>query len=559
MSKRFNKFFCVFVVAFIFFIFSSTLLFAQGKRAGADIRVTVMELQKLIRQKQAQGIDTSKARELDRQSQEAMQRGEPDECLKLLKEAIALLEKDKDKPVRRPRVLNPQKCEDSPFGIYAAFASNEFGYFKNQMGFSNEQYWMWAENHFKNLGAHWTRSNLQLIWDIVEPVRGRGYNWNNPHLTDSIIKQIYSPGTEAHWLGVFLDGGGVIPNPEGVPLLRNPLEYPDEYKTFVREVVERYDGDGVKDASPYVKVKYWQVGNEIPNRIDSSRFRDYVQFVRMIREAALDADPEAKIALVAPTDGLNVKPFLAQVISVLADEKAFDVIDVHHWGTAQNWKMKAVSQYRKILDSEGLKNVQIWSTEHGTWQGSPKGQLQTEQDQACSLFKRYIYNLANGLDKLFWNNLMEWYEFEGDPEQPSNSVGLVSDGQGPGEDPGMFNVERLAYYTYKKMTETLEGSDWDNIETIREADGIYIYKFTKQDKPIWVAWNDNEEPEIVQFMLDKDTKDVKITEAVPRYESGKEVKDYNTAFREIRHDTMESYPLQIKFELGENPVYAQEQ
>lgn len=29
----------------------------------------------------------------------------------------------------------------------------------------------------------------------------------------------------------------------------------------------------------------------------------------------------------------------------------------------------------------------------------------------------------------------------------------------------------------KTMVEVLEGSDWDNIETIQEKDGVYIYKF----------------------------------------------------------------------------------
>ena len=41
------------------------------------------------------------------------------------------------------------------------------------------------------------------------------------------------------------------------------------------------------------------------------------------------------------------------------------------------------------------------------------------------------------------------------------------------------------------MVEVLEGSDWDNIETIQEKDGVYVYKFMKGGQPIWVVWNDN--------------------------------------------------------------------
>ena len=57
---------------------------------------------------------------------------------------------------------------------------------------------------------------------------------------------------------------------------------------------------------------------------------------------------------------------------------------------------------------------------------------------------------------------------------------------GLNEDPVPAGPPRLST-TYKKMVEMLEGCDWKNIATIQEQNGIYIYKFTKQGKPIWVA------------------------------------------------------------------------
>ena len=464
--------------------------------------------------------------------------------------------------------------EDSPFGIFAAFAANEFGYFKAKMGFTDDQYWRWAENHFKNLGVHWTRSNLQLMWHVVEPDYDGKYHWNNSHLTDPIIRRMYAPGNEIHWLGVFDDEGGVFPFPDDFPHdmsnIRNPLDYPDEYKAFVQAVVERYDGDGIDDASPDVKVKYWQAGNEIPFGV--GRVSDYVQFVRMVREAVLKADPEAKIVLAAPTNGFAAHPFLIQVINELAAKREFEAIDVHHWETARNWKMPAVPVCRNILDSKGLTDVEIWSTEHGTWQGQPfQGDpeqanplfFQSEQGQASSLLKRHVYNFANGLDKLFWNNLMEWYEFEGDPGHFSNSMGLVSDGQGLDEDPAMFNTKRLAYYTYKLMVEKLEGSDWNNIQTIQESDDIYIYKFAKNGKSIWVAWDDKEircikSPCGRQIAISGiNSNQVKMTAAVPKYKSGKDVPDYNTAF-ETEIKAVQNGKVNIILILGENPVFVEE-
>lgn len=443
--------------------------------------------------------------------------------------------------------------EDSPLGVFAAFAANEFSYFNQRMGFTTpEQYWDWAEAHMQNLGAHWTRSNLQFVWDFIEPVIGGGYNWDNQMLTDPIIKRIYRPGNEVHWLGVFHEGGGPVVEP-GKPILRNPLDYPQEYQAFVQAVVERFDGDGIDDASAGVKVKYWQVGNEIlPWKVHGKTVQDYILWVRMVRAAVKAADPEAKIVLMASMQGLTVDPDLQQIIEALAGEGAFEVLDIHHWGEADNWKMTAVPQYRQILDARGLTQVQIWSCEHGTWQGQPRGEsFQSESDQARSLVKRYVYNLAHGLNKLFWNNLMEWNNFGGGPGSVFNSMGLVSDGQGPGEDPTMFNVPRLAYYSYKKLAETLEAADKTSWRAIQEKDGVYLYQFTRQGKPCWVAWTDSGKIKLVTLSNLNSAK-VTVTKAVPKYSSGKYVSDYNTAFTTA---TKTVFNGKIWVILRDSPVY----
>jgi len=179
--------------------------------------------------------------------------------------------------------------------------------------------------------------------------------------------------------------------------------------------------------------------------------------------------------------------------------------------------------------------------------------FQTEAEQAESLLKRYVYSLAHDVKKVFWVNLVENHNYGGHPNDYYDNTGLINNPANDGKD-----WKKLAYYTYKLMVEKLEGSDWNNIQTIQEKGGIYIYKFTKKGEPIWVAWNDNEKPKKVTITLDKDIKGVKITEAVPRYNSGKEVRDYETAFREIKGVISEGYPLQLSFELGDIPVFVEE-
>ena len=115
-------------------------------------------------------------------------------------------------------------------------------------------------------------------------------------------------------------------------------------------------------------------------------------------------------------------------------------------------------------------------------------------------------------------------------------------------------VKKLSYYTYKKMVEILEGSDWDNIEAIQEKDGVYVYKFTKDGKPIWVAWNDNNgEKQVV--ISGVNSSSVKITESVPNYGSGKEVKDYATAFKT---ETRQVTDNKLTITLNESPVFVEE-
>ena len=98
-----------------------------------------------------------------------------------------------------------------------------------------------------------------------------------------------------------------------------------------------------------------------------------------------------------------------------------------------------------------------------------------------------------------------------------------------------------------------EGSDWDNIETIQEKDGVYVYKFIKNGKPIWVVWNDNDGEKQVTIS-GVNSQSVKITEAVPNYDSGKDVKDYTTAFKTENKQIINN---KLTIILNETPVFAE--
>ena len=161
----------------------------------------------------------------------------------------------------------PSDCKTSSSGPTPAYGlfqlyGDEYQQFRASMGFSLSDYWNFVDRHVAKLNIRFTRTNVLLIWAMVEPVLGDVYDWNNEAKTDSVVRATYAPapGKKMDMLLV-LDPARA----KGTPVefqKSYPYGREAEWQTFVRAAVERYDGDGVADADPYVRVKYWQVMKE---------------------------------------------------------------------------------------------------------------------------------------------------------------------------------------------------------------------------------------------------------------------------------------------------------
>lgn len=180
---------------------------------------------------------------------------------------------------------------------------------------------------------------------------------------------------------------------------------------------------------------------------------------------------------------------------------------------------------------------------------------QTERQQALDYLKRFVYPLSRGVDKIFPAfGLMEGFKHD---DGYFDHTGLIYDGEWA-DDPGL-GVKKLSYYTYKLMTEKLEGSDWNNIEIIQESDNIYVYKFIKNGEPVWVVWwdyfDDDGSSKTVTLNVGN-LNSVKITEAVPDAESGIELNegDYPNFFR---METKTVSNGQVTITLGESPIFVE--
>jgi hypothetical protein len=442
----------------------------------------------------------------------------------------------------------PSRNEDSPFGFHPAGP---------------------LYNEANNIGIRWTRTDRYLFWTFVDPNKTGDpaqFQWKGTAEGPNGKPVAFDYDvflSEAHKAGL-----NILQNISLSIKQEDLLQFnKTAFENFVKAAVKRY---------PFVR--YWQVGNEpndnLPNEdIAKKSMYAYADMLRVTYEAIKEADPNAQVLIAGlggdmSMDDINSK-YYNLVLSALGG-RYFDAFDIHFYGTAKggvsdgnprhrilNYRdFKTVYDYfRYLLDKNDFSRVPIWVTEMGTFSGrvrsSPNAPFnyQTEAEQARDLLKRWVYPLSLGVKKVFWAyGLAEAKYTDWDDGFFAHTGLIYIKGKG-----GIYQAgdKKLGYYTYKKMTETLEGSDWNSIQTIHEFDGVYIYKFIKNGKNIWVAWNDNaEEKEVTIHNIS--SNQVTITDAVPKYESGKQVTDYKTAFKtEIRTVSGGKTTITLK----DNPVF----
>jgi hypothetical protein len=295
------------------------------------------------------------------------------------------------------------------------------------------------------------------------------------------------------------------------------------------------------------------VGNETMGWLSSGRTAaDYARWFEATAQAVHDADPEARVVLIASTDASRVDPLHAEVIDRLAARGVrFDAIDLHHWGKGDlaGSRMGAVPQYQAALANAGLTGVELWSCEHGTYVGAPAGaagqcsplcppdkacagtlgcvprcasdascpaqapscdaatgvcgpQTQTQEDQARSLIYRYAINRGLGVRRILWNNLAGWRCFAGACGGMFDLMGLVADGHGPGEGVADVGKPRLAFYAYRRLAQLTDEPVAEQLGEVPTGDAaahVYAYRNRASGQTGLVAWADTTRQVTVDF------------------------------------------------------------
>ncbi|MFA6000634.1 MAG: hypothetical protein WC828_00755, partial [Thermoleophilia bacterium] len=458
---------------------------------------------------------------------------------------------------------------ESPFGFHPARVSRR-GY--PDSGYKDAQ----------NIGVGWAREGVYAFWFLVQP------DLNSPDYDFSVYDKQW--GSVPASMRILANISPQGPVDEG-RFLKGSYKPVDEakYLAFVRATIERYDGDGVNDM-PGLKnpIKYWQVSNE-PN---NSKTRDFATLQKITYTAIKDTCPDCTVLIGGATGqpsgyiGFFDKDY-APILKELGG-KYVDVFDFHWYGTATGeYRLRdteagtagaspggadTLEHIRQTLKADGFPaDMPIWITEMGSYSGDPTETTgpaarqikklefpnQSERQQAQDDFKRFIYPLSRGVNKIFLAfGLMEGFKHEGGY---FDHTGLIYDGEGA-NDPGR-GIKKLSFFTYRKMSEKLTGADFSTIKTLRDGTGsdhLYLFQVQKDGKDTYIAWWDyfdeaGYKPGISKTieLSDLDGTMATVTSVVPTSDSGKDVKDYGTAFKS------DSKPIEdgnVSVTLDEDPV-----
>ncbi len=445
--------------------------------------------------------------------------------------------------------------EDSPFGFHPASVAVP-GYPDN--GFVDAEY----------IGVRWHRPPVYAYWFLIQP------NLNDPTYEWTLHDRQY--GSVPPGIRILANIAPDHPRfSHGYTLPQSYIPVDEEkYAVFVRATVERYDGDGIDDMPGLTSpIKHWQVGNE-----PHAGLSGFAQLQRITYQAIKEACPDCTV-LIGGAAGFPdnyVRQFDAVYGPILAEltGQYVDAFDFHWYGTASGeYRLRdsvtgedVYEHVRAALTVSGFPpDLPIWITEMGSYSGDPAGPrfpFQSERQQAEDYFKRFIYSLARGVKKVFPAfGLMEGFKHD---DGYFDHTGLIYDGRGS-NDLGL-SVKKLDYYTYKVMTERLEGADWSTLTLLRDgtrSDHLYLFRVLRDERPIYIAWWDYfDEPGYTPG----DTKTitlaglsgtaVTVTDLVPDYTDGSQVSDYAEAF------TVTTYPVsdgRVTLMVGSDPLLVEEQ
>ncbi|MEA2027397.1 MAG: hypothetical protein U9N49_00270, partial [Campylobacterota bacterium] len=321
-------------------------------------------------------------------------------------------------------------------------------------------------------------------------------------------------------------------------------------------------------------IKYWQFCNQVTDVCESAECQkndkyaqEYAELMKITYRAIKSSCPECQV-LIAGDSSSDLYP---PVYNLLAGNY-IDIVDKHFFGEAGDYTdiPKEMDYLKKSLRLSGfdLDKLSFWITETGTHSGDPIDDrdidetlkvdppYQSEKEQAQELIKRYVVAFGYGIEKVLWAwGIKEGFVcdccrfdytgliYDGNSEvQTCDKNDLYDRGDG---------VKKLAYFSYKMMTQKLKG--FKDAETIIDSNGTYLYKFIHNDEGIvYIGWSESKES---VTLTEIEANSIKTTMSVPNFEFGDQVMDYDSAFiSKIKIVNNGN----VTIDLDENPIYIEQ-
>lgn len=378
----------------------------RGGNGAGELRSYVMKFQKLLAERQSQGKDVSKAVDLDNRSREAMKNHNREEALRLMNEAIAILE---DMPsqkinevVRTVEEVPPHKKSavvrtvSLPFkydwavvtGVIPQFSSGgeveeaekmkgeifkktkikaikgkitvnvgespvviepasyeangQINRFSSPFGIHGPAFD--TPESIVAVNSFWVRRAGQggLVWEFIETGHGE-FDWSR---MDKSALDANRAGINSVYT--------VKPANKSYGAERGFLpSNMDAYLNFLMKAVERYDGDGKDDAPGSPIINYWQIENEVDSKLFwKDTPENYAKLLMKSYEGIKQANPNAKVLIAGLTSPDGFQNFYVQVFRELvrdgrAGKRYFDIFDFH-------WvRDLATGDYRKQTSRAG--------------------------------------------------------------------------------------------------------------------------------------------------------------------------------------------------------------
>ncbi len=301
--------------------------------------------------------------------------------------------------------------------------------------------------------------------------------------------------------------------------------------------------------------------------------KEYAEFLRVTRDTVKKECPECIVVFGGLTGvgarvdtSISAARFLDKVLAAGA-AGAFDAFEFkQHMHNADDYTAigKRMKLFFDIMARHGvdLSTMPVYleiATHDGSARFPEKSHMsvfnrhlkeQSEAEQAASLVKTYVYSLAQGVDKIFWDMVVEHHRFGGSENNPFDLYGTVHNPYNADGKKG----KKLAYYSYKKMIELLGRADFSSLITMIDKNGLYLYRFNTPSGYVWVAWSDNGSRQVEMDSVRSSS--TTLIKSVPGSESGQQVADYSTAFSTTSKDVSTDGRLAV--EVGYDPVYIME-